>query len=357
MKSAPLTLWGKLAEVAGLVATPLVPSHYIGLVAPLAATHTRKARVEAVHAETADTRTLTLRPGRGWRAHRPGQHVAIGIAIDGRIATRMYSISSAPGRRDGCFTITVKAQGRVSRALGAVVPGTYLTIGLPAGDFVLPEGPGPRLFVTAGSGITPVMAMLRDLAPRGELRGIVHLHFARTEADVIFGGELRALAVDHPGYRLAVVHTAIDPRRFSPEWLDEQVPDWRTRETWACGPQGLLASVTECFERAGRASALHVERFAPVLAPLPAATGEATVRFTTTATEARAGRRTPLLRIAEDAGIAAPHGCRMGICHTCDTILVSGCVRDLRTGEQIAEPGTRIQVCVCAAESDVELAL
>jgi ferredoxin len=91
--------------------------------------------------------------------------------------------------------------------------------------------------------------------------------------------------------------------------------------------------------------------------PLPAAGGEATVRFTTTATETRAARRTPLLRVAEDAGIAAPHGCRMGICHTCDTTLVSGCVRDLRTGDRIDEPGARIQVCVCAAESDVELAL
>ncbi|MBL9019782.1 MAG: iron-sulfur cluster-binding domain-containing protein, partial [Myxococcales bacterium] len=238
-----------------------------------------------------------------------------------------------------------------------VVPGTYLTIGLPAGDFVVSEAPGRRLFLTAGSGITPVMSMIRHLASLGELRGAVHVHYARTEDDVIFGGELRALAVDHPGYRLAIVHTRVDPRRFDADRLDELVPDWRTREAWACGPQGLLASVIECFAQADRAAALHVERFAPALAPVPAGGGDATVRFTTSATEARAARHTPLLRVAEEAGVAAPHGCRMGICHTCDATLVSGCVRDLRTGEQTAEPGARIQVCVCAAESDVELAL
>lgn len=358
MKNVPLTLRSKLAEVVALVATPLVPSHYLGLIAPLATTHTRKARVEAVHDETADTRTLTLRPGRGWHVHRPGQHVQIGLAIDGRIHTRTYSISSAPDRRDGCFTITVKAQGRVSRALVRdVTVGTYVTIGLPAGDFVISGAPGRRLFITAGSGVTPVMSMLRHLASHGELRGVVHVHYARTEADVIFGGELRAFAVDHPGYRLAVVHTHADPRRFSTERLDELVPDWRTRETWACGPQGLLATVIDAFEHAGRADALHVERFVAAFAPPPAAETSGTVQFTTTNTKTRSDGRTPLLRLAEEAGVSAPHGCRMGICHTCDTTLVSGCVRDLRTGDRITEPGARIQVCVCAADGDVELAL
>ena len=356
MKNVPLALWTKLADVVGLVATPLVPSHYIGLISPLAATHTRKARIVAVHDETADTRTLTLRPGRGWHAHRPGQHVQVGLAIDGRIATRTYSISSAPDRRDGCFTITVKAQGRASRALVRDArPGDYLNIGLPAGDFVVSEAPGRRLFITAGSGITPVMSMLRHLASHGELRGVVHVHYARNEEDVIFGGELRALAVDHPGYRLMIIHTHVDPRRFSSERLDELVPDWRTREAWACGPQGLLATALETFARAERT--LHVERFTAALAAPPAAEAPGTVAFTTTRTKTRSDGRSPLLRIAEEAGIPAPHGCRMGICHTCDTTLVAGCVRDLRTGERIAEPGARIQVCVCAAEGDVELAL
>ena len=337
-----------VARVARLVATPLVPSHYLALLSPLAATHTRQARVEAVHDETADTRTLTLRPGRGWRTHRPGQHVRITLAIAGRLATRTYSISSAPGRP--CFTITVKAQGRVSTALVRdVAVGSYLSIGLPEGDFVLPDVLPPKLaFLTAGSGITPVMSMLRTLAERGELADVAHVHHARGE--VIFGDELRALAARHPGYRLTIVRTEDDPRRFTAARLAELMPDFREREMWACGPPGLLAAIEACCTP-------HVERFTAALAPVPANEHGGRVRFANAGTERRSDGRTPLLRVAEDAGVAAPHGCRMGICHTCDATLLSGCVRDLRTGETIAEPGARIQVCVCAAAGDVELAL
>jgi ferredoxin-NADP reductase len=348
-----------VAEVAGLLATPLVPSHYIALLRPLAATHTRLARVESVREETADTRTLSLRPGRGWRSHRPGQHVRITLAIDGRLATRTYSISSSPDRSDGCFAITVKAQGRVSRALVRdVAVGSYLSIGTAEGGFVLPDDPPPALaLITAGSGITPVMSMLRTLAMRDSLSNVAHVHHARHARDVIFGDELRALAASHPGYRLTIIHTHDDPRRFEAARLDELVPDWRARETWACGPQGLLDAVTGCFAEAGHGDALHVERFTAALAPAGANDNGGRVRFANAGTERKCDGRTPLLRVAEDAGVRAPHGCRMGICHTCDTMLLSGRVRDLRTGETIEEPGTRIQVCVCAAAGDVELAL
>jgi ferredoxin-NADP reductase len=359
MKNVSTGIWARLADVAGLVATPLVPSHYIALLRPLAATHTRQARVEAICDETADTRTLTLRPGRGWRSHRPGQHVRITLAIDGRLATRIYSISSSPDRGDGCFTITVKAQGRMSCALARdVAVGSYVSIGMAEGDFVLPEAPSPRLaFITGGSGITPVMSMLRTLATRGDLSDVVHVHHARHAGDVIFGDELRQLAASHSGYRPTIILTRENPRRFSATGLGELSPDWRERETWACGPQRLLDAVTACFAEAGRGDALHIERFTAALAPMPANANGGRVRFANARTERRSDGRTPLLRVAEAAGISAPHGCRMGICHTCDATLLSGCVRDLRTGETINEPGVRIQVCVCAAAGDVELAL
>lgn len=352
MKSAT-SIWSRLADVAGLVATPLVPSHYIALVSPLSATHARRARVEAVHDETPDVRTLTLRTGRGWVPHRPGQHLRVQLAIDGRLTTRMYSISSVP-RGDGRIAITVKAQGRVSRALHELKPGDYLSIGLPAGDFVLPDDASHALFVTGGSGITPIASMVRTLAARRALHDVVHVHYARTAADEIFGRELRALAAAHPGYRLTIIHSCDDPRMLSTERLDELVPDWRTRETWACGPAGMLDAMTACF--AGRPEALHIERFAAALAPLPANDSGGRVRFLSSRAEARSDGRTPLLRVAEDAGVNPPHGCRMGICHSCDATLVAGCVRDLRTGD-LAEPGARVQICVCAAAGDVELDL
>ena len=336
-------MWSRLGDVASLVATPLLPSHYISLVRPLAATHTRRARVEAVHDEAPGVRTLTLRPGRGWRAHRPGQHVSVGLAIDGRIATRTYSISSSPDRRDGCIAITVKAQGRASRALVHDVEiGAFVTIGLPQGDFVIDDPELPSLFITAGTGITPVASMLRTFA----FLDAVHVHYG----ELVFGDELRALV--NPGYRLVVVSPS---PRFTTEQLDGLAPDWRSREAWACGPQSLLDAVAATFAGANRA--LHVERFRAALAPVPANATGGRVRFATSGVDASADGRTPLLRIAEGAGLVPAHGCRMGICHSCDTTMTSGCVRDLRTGTTIDEPGARIQICVCAAAGDVELTL
>ena len=348
MKGAASTLWTRIADVAGLVATPLSPSHYIGLFRPLATSHTLQARVEGLHRETPEVTTLTLRPGRGWLPHVAGQHVRVGIALGGRIATRTYSISSAPERPDGRITITVKAQGRVSNALAAAAPGSYVTISRPAGDFVLPAGER-LLFVTGGSGITPIASMLRSAAARG-MPDLVHVHHSRTAADVFFRDELAALAAAHPRYRLHLVLTAHDRRRLDREWLDALVPDWQARETLACGPPSLLEAVA--FTNA------RVERFTAALAaPASASSSGGHVRFATSRVSAIADGRTPLLRIAEDAGVNPPNGCRMGICHTCDATLTAGCVRDLRTQERIDAPGARIQICVCAAAGDVELAL
>lgn len=328
MKSVASNLLGRFAS---LIATPLTPAHYLGLFQPAG------ARIEAVTRETQDVTTLTLRPGRGWQRHQAGQHVRVAIAIDGRLAARTYSISSSPDRADGLITITVKAQGRVSNALCAAQPGSYLTLGLPEGDFVMPANERV-LFITGGSGITPVMSMLRT-----GMRDVVHLHFARSADDVIFASELFDLAAQ-PTYRSIIV---TDRRRLTPALLAELVPDWKTREPMACGPASLLEAVA--FTNA------RVERFAATLvAPSDASGGQ--VRFGTSRVSAISDGRTPLLRIAETAGVNAPHGCRMGICHTCDATLTKGCVRDLRTGDRI-DAGARIQICVCAAAGDVELAL
>ena len=369
------SIWSRLADVASLATTPLAPSHYIELVSPLRATHTLNARVESVEDEAGGARTLTLRPGRGWRTHRAGQFIRVSAGIAGRMVTRTYSISSSPDRSDGCVSITVKPVpgGKMSGHLARdVKPGAYLTLGLPQGDFVLPEGAPVRpLFLTAGSGVTPVMSILRTFAARGTMPSAVHVHYAPRAHEALFGAELARLAAEVPSYRFVLVTTREEraggptKSRFDLAQLEALVPDWRTRETWACGPQSLLGAVEACFESASRgaslpesgARSLHVERFRPNLAPLDPAASGGRVRFGLSRTEVEANGRTSLLQVAESAGVNAPHGCRMGICHSCDATMVSGCVRDLRTGERIDEPGVRVQVCVCAAAGDVEIAL
>jgi len=355
-----MTVLQRISDVVGLMATPLRPSHYLELVQPLWSTHRLQARVESVWDETSDTRTLTLRPGHGFRRHRAGQHVRVGVSIGGRQMTRTYSISSSPDRSDGCITITVKHGGRVSGFLVRDVrPGHLLSIGLPQGDFHLPDAAPVRpLFLTAGSGITPVMSMLRTFVLRWHMPHTVHMHYAPNARDVIFGRELEGIAAKLPKYDFRPIFTrAGSPQHFSEAQLDELCPDWRERDVWACGPQGLLDDVAACFERAGRSRYLHIERFTAPLAPLPANLAGGMVRFRRSGVETRGDGKKALLRVAEDAGIAAPHGCRMGVCHTCDATLVSGCVRDLRTGLEVNEPSSRIQLCVCAAAGNVEIEL
>jgi len=353
-----------LTGLADRFAWPLRASHYLELLNPRWASHALHARVEALRDETPDARTLTLRPGRGWRRHRAGQHVRVGVPIGGTVHLRTYSISSHPEREDGCITITVKAlpDGRVSRHLAREVrPGAQLLLGLPQGDFVLPEAAPVRpVFVSAGSGITPLMSMLRSAASRGDLPDIAHLHYARSAREVIFGDELAALAQRHPRYRLEVIATrAADGTgtggHFRRERLDRLCPDWKQREAWACGPQGLLADLEAHWRGAALAARLHVERFRAALAETPASATGGRVRFARSNRVIDAGGSTPLLRVAEDAGLRPAHGCRIGICHSCTVTLRAGCVRDLRNNTLTDEPGSRVQICVCAAAGDVEL--
>ncbi|MGH8540745.1 MAG: ferredoxin reductase [Stenotrophobium sp.] len=361
----PRSLWSRITEITDLFAYPLRTSHYVELVNPLWTTHKLQARVEKVWDETKDARTLTLRPGLNWHSHRAGQHVRVGIPAGGMHYTRTYTISSPPELDDECFTITVKAiaGGRISQHIVRKVKvGDYLPIGLPQGDFYLPDAqPVKPLFITAGSGITPAMSMLRSLIAQERLPDSVHIHYAPHEFDVIFGNEMRETAQRHPRYKLYEVHTheygelKQTKGYFNDEQLNRLCPDWREREVYACGPPGLLAALEKYFGQAGRTRHLHIERFLADFAEVPADAVGGRVRFAKSNIEAQADHKTPLLRVAEDAGMNPPHGCRMGICHTCNTTLVAGAVRDLRTGKVINEAGSIVQTCICAAAGDCEL--
>jgi stearoyl-CoA 9-desaturase NADPH oxidoreductase len=361
------TLTSRITAITDLFAWPLKTSHYLELVNPLWTTHALQARVEQVWDETRDARTLTLRPGRNWRGHRPGQHARVGVPIDGKHYTRTYSISSAPERDDGLITVTVKAiaAGRMSHQLVRNVKvGDYLPLGLPQGEFYLPDaGHLKPLFITAGSGITPVMSMLRSLVAQERLPHSVHIHYAPHAYDVIFGAELKALAAKHPQYKLHLMFTRelgearSHERHFSAAQLDALAPDWRERDAFACGPQALLDAIEQHWAGAKLSRRLHTERFRAAMARLDTAAVGGEVLFSAAGRTVKADGNTPLLRVAEDAGLNPPHGCRMGICHTCPRKLLSGQVRDLRTGAVHGEPGEKVLICVSAAAGDCTIEL
>lgn len=367
MESAWTAMSRGVAGVADMMFYPLSASHCVELFQPLRATHLLRARVEALHDETGDARTLTLRPGSGWRRHRAGQHVGLRVAVDGVLCARSYTISSPPERDDGCLTITVKAiaGGRVSRHLVREARiGDLVVLDPPAGDFRLPDPvPARLLFITAGSGITPARCMVLSLLTGDRLPDIVHLHYAPRASAAIFRDELCRLSREQPRYRHHGIMTRDVPAsmrtsgHFRQQHLDELCPDWRDRQVYACGPSGLLSSIGRLFGAAGRLPYLHVERFSPYLPCRSAGDRASRVLFARSGTLAQADGQTELLRVAEAAGLRPPHGCRMGRCHACRTTLLAGRVRDLRDGRLIAEPGSAVQLCVCAAAGDCRLEL
>jgi stearoyl-CoA 9-desaturase NADPH oxidoreductase len=339
--------------LAARATTPLLPDDYLKMLNPLWSARELRGLIVDVHPETADSATVTIKPGWGFSArYRAGQYVGIGLRIDGRWHWRSYSLTSVPQRDNKNIMITVKAtpEGFLSTHLvKGVQPGTIVRLALPKGDFALPDPPPAKiLFITAGSGITPVMAMLRTLKSRGQVADIVHIHSAPATDAAIFHDELVALESDQPSYRLHLQLTETQGK-FDFGGLADIVVDWQDRPTWVCGPSALLDTVEELWKAAGRSDLLHTERF--TIAATDKGGEGGTVSFAISDKSIEIDGATSLLEAGEKVGIQMPFGCRMGICQTCVLPLEAGHVRDFRSGTEHRE-GDRIQTCISTASGD-----
>ncbi|MGZ4436803.1 MAG: ferredoxin reductase [Nocardioides sp.] len=348
--------WQRLRDLGSRLTTPLHADDYLSLINPLWSSRELRGRIERVIHETDDAATLVIKPGWGWSFdHQPGQYVGIGVDVEGRYHWRSYSLSSPPRRdgRDIAITVRAMPEGFLSQHLVSLQPGAIVRLAAPAGDFVLPSPPPPKvLFFVGGSGITPVMAMLRTLDRRDTMPDTVLVYSSTTPERMIFRDELLDMAQRHDGLTLHEQHSDLHGM-FSLEQLDEVCPDWRERETWACGPAPMLDSAEEHWEEAGIADHLHVERFTLELGGDGGEGG--TVTFQNSGKTIEADGATTLLEAGEQAGVGMPYGCRMGICHTCTLTLLSGRARDLRSGEDHAEPNEPIQTCISVAVGDCVL--
>src|SRR6195952_2730034 len=232
-------LRARVIKFAERVTTPLVPADYLDVIDPLRSSADLRGRIVSINPETRDAVSVVIKPGRGWRGHTAGQYVRIGIDVDGIRQWRAYSLTSETSRGDGCIAITVKAipDGKVSNHLvRRATVGTLVHLDHASGELTLGARPPEKmLFLTAGSGITPVMGMLRNMETT---KDVVVVHSAPTPEDVIFSRELRAMA---RAGRITLVerHTdsdgVLDVAR-----IEEVVADFADRQTWACGPAGML---------------------------------------------------------------------------------------------------------------------
>ncbi|PWJ54123.1 Ferredoxin-NADP reductase [Quadrisphaera granulorum] len=332
---------------------------------------------QAVLDVTHDVKTFTFASPDAHLFHfEPGQFITLRLDIDGTEVLRSYTVSSPP-TRPHTLSITVKRKpgGVVSPWLHDTVrPGTALRVQPPLGVFSTSRHPADKyLFLSAGSGITPLMSMTRTLADLGRDADVVFVHSARTPADIIFRKELEALEALHPWLRVQhVVASAGD----EPSWsgltgqldgpmLTAAVPDYAEREVFVCGPPPYMEAVraallaaglpeakyhqeTFSFERLDLADApssssegangelsldaTEVERVADASADSAGAADGASadtetgfaVAFTRSGCTIRCGRDETILEAAFRAGLTPPSSCSEGVCGTCKTTLVDG---------------------------------
>jgi stearoyl-CoA 9-desaturase NADPH oxidoreductase len=352
----------RFLQAAKALTTPLLPDDYLALINKKWSTRELTGTIVRVRRETAEARTVVIKPDFPWPGHTSGQYLRIGMEINGIRRWRAYTITSDPDHPEGVLSITVKLTegGRMSPVfVQQVQPGQVVFLGEVEGTFGIPEPCRPKtLFLSAGSGITPIMSMLRELDRRDALDDAVHVHSARTADDMIFGRMLRRLAERREGYRLCEIHTSEQPR-FTPDRLDELCPDWRERETFLSGPREMIDATQDRFDDEGLLDQLHTERFQPVIGTGTGGGDSAggTVRLRVSDCDAECEPGQSILYGGEQAGAKLMFGCRMGVCHTCVGRLREGTIRDLRNGELTQADGQMVRICINAPEGHVEVDL
>lgn len=338
---------GRARDVLRRFTTPLLPDDYTQLVNPLWSTRELRGKIESVERYPDDVIHLVIRPGWGVPVDfQAGQYIGIGLRVDGRYTWRSYSLTNAPDTGDGLFAITIRAveRGKLSNhLLGTAEPGINVRLAAPAGDFHLTNPiPEKLLFVTAGSGITPVVSMLRTMADRQLESDVRVVHSVRQREDLVFDDLLAGVG--------ATVNYTSESGRVGPRELEELVPDYAERVVYACGPALMLDELEEWAEDNGME--IRTERF--TLDRASDAQG-GKVSFGARG-ETEVDGATTVLEAGESIGVQLPFGCRMGICQTCVLQLSDGHVHNLRSGET-HEPGQRIRTCVSVPAGDVSIDL
>lgn len=344
--------------------TPHAPEHYSRSLGLDLRDDPTGATVVGVDRRTDGYTVLTLALPDGASRPTPGGALGVGVVIDGVVHRRHYSPVDAAGASayttPGMATIAVRRHpgGAVSEYLWREArPGMRLLLGEHVADAALPaERPGDVLLVSGGSGITPMLSIASTLAAEKHAGRVAWLHYARSAGEVPFAdriARLREAGIDVRVVETAPAGTTGDLRgHLSDDHLAVVAPWHADAEIYLCGPDALAVGLEEALG-GERYADVHRERFTATTGPVPDGDGGTVTHLLSGVTAHNAG--TTLLEGAEAAGLSPAHGCRMGICHTCTAVRVSGATRDLRTGEVDAEPGCRVQICVSAPVGDVEI--
>lgn len=324
-----------------------------------------------VRDETHDVKTFSFRCADfSALSFEPGQFITISPVIAGQTIARCYTLSSSP-TRPFSFSITVKRvpNGVVSNWLhDNLRAGDTLSASGPAGSFTPVGHPAKKLlYLSAGSGVTPLMSMTRAGFDMAAQLDIVFVHSARTPSDIVFHEELTRIQALMPGLRVLNVCEGLGTDadwtgpvgRLSLELLSESVPDFKEREVFTCGPQGYMDAVKALLRSGGfDFQHYHQESFdiaalveAPLIETAPAVEQGETL-FTVTLSRSGKTFSMPatqtVLSAAKKAGAIVPSSCSQGVCGTCKTALLQGTVEMNHNGgirQREIDKGLRLLCC------------
>ena len=351
MFTETLTRRALVSPLVNLLTGPHGVDRYTELVTPTWSLRDARAKVVAVRRHAPRSVTLLLRPNSAFAGFRAGQHINLSVDINGRRRTRCYSPANAEGAPLIELTVSRHERGLVSTYLNDhAQPGMTVGLGRAGGDFVLPDQrPRRILFVSGGSGITPVMSMARTLLAENFDGQISFVHYARSALEDCYRDELKSMSgvrVLH-GYTRSA-ETGDLRGHFDSDHLAAAMPS--PDAVYVCGPPSLTEAVrTHCPDA-------QAESFVPPVFTVPTQTSGARITFNASAKACDDDGRS-LLEQAESAGLAPESGCRMGICHTCTRRKSRGAVKNLITGSVSAAEEEDVQICVSVPVGDVELDL
>lgn len=323
-----------------------------------------RAEVVGVRRQTPRSVTLTLAPNANWPGFEAGQHLGVTVEIDGVQTTRFYSpASNAADGRELEITISLHDGGAVSTHLiEHAKTGMILRLEPPQGEFTVGQADNaPLLLIGGGSGITPVMSILRTLVAAGTDRPVTFIHFARGAADALYEDELAQLGKASKQITVVRSYTrekvdGAERGHLTAALLKRVMPDFKSAHAYVCGPPALVESAEKLFKSHASAGRLTTESFKLPEPKIAASDATGCVCFAKSdVTVDNDGA--PLLIQAEAAGLTPRCGCRMGICHTCIAYVEDGVVRDVRTGELRTLKDEYVQTCVYAPVGEFEINL
>lgn len=305
--------------------------------------------------ETTDTATFTFRaPSGAWFDYRPGQFITLDLPVPGGNVQRTYTISSSPSRPLS-ISVTVKAQPGSTGGrwmLDHLKPGMQIKAFGPAGVFTTQcRSDKKYLFISAGSGITPVMSMTTWAWDSGEMPDIAFVHAARSPSDIIFRQRLEGMADRVPGLKLHFTVEETDPfrswhgyrGRLNQIMLGLMASDYLDREVYCCGPEPFMQAVRDMLAALGYdMDRYHQESFGapvrtqaevPVLDDvIPEEGASAEIIFAASGVTAKCDQTDTVLAVARANGLNIPSGCTFGLCGTCRIKKNSGEVHMVHNG-------------------------